>query len=324
MRTKKSNRSRAAKQGHVDFSVGVRGKYARECVANEPSDMHIWAPLEDFCWPGREMKIASDTWIVTRGFPRYKDDPYRRFISSEEAFACEQARHWLRIVQPIHSELSPRVAVNSFLFSLWIARPTATHVALRFEEADSGEQSVARVLDRFQWIAGQIREDVDDDSLTQASALLGPLRDVYRARRRLRTAMVLTFRGCVSVDWQAALICFSAAAEALLTYERGRGLTDRLARAYAALGNSKALGVDEFRRLYDLRSAVVHGRAYERSMTQGNLNDLALFSNALRTIWHSVLTNPHYIGALEGTDNDRKLFFTSVEDERRDRGSILS
>ncbi|MGH7310459.1 MAG: hypothetical protein ACREK6_17375, partial [Candidatus Rokuibacteriota bacterium] len=58
---------------------------------------------------------------------------------------------------------------------------------------------------------------------------------VYTSGSRPRNAIVLTFRGCVSVDWQSSFMCFIAAAEAMLTYSDKPGITARLANAYGRL-----------------------------------------------------------------------------------------
>jgi len=120
----------------------------------------------------------------------------------------------------------------------------------------------------------------------------------------------------VSRDWQAAFICFAAAAEALLTYSREPGLTDRLARSYAKLvarsQPAAKRAQEQFKRLYALRSDIVHGRSYERRRSSHNVRELVAFSNVLRRLWGAVLANPDLRSHLEGDDKHREKLFLGL------------
>lgn len=286
-----------------DFSKGVRGKYA------------IWAPLIDFHWSGLEWQVTDDTWI--RPGAAYRDyekfDEFKFFLSQEELDRCQGAGHRLALVHSGPNGLSRQAKINSFLLALWIVRPTRTHVPFRFEVEESGTRSVARLLDRFQWVRGQVEDEIKDEHLRKVAGVLPPLRTAYNAERRLRNALALSFRGCVSSDWQSAFICFAAAAEAILTYSNRPGLTDRLAKSYAKLVGSAQVGnesaYDRFERLYSVRSDIIHGRAYGRRNASQNLSDLADFSDLLRQLWRVVLESPKLRAALEGDDRRRQSFF---------------
>ncbi|MBI3028281.1 MAG: hypothetical protein HYY64_02065 [Candidatus Rokubacteria bacterium] len=289
-----------------DFSKGIRGKYA------------IWAPLIDFQWAGSEWQIANDTWI--RPGSAYRD--YEEFVefkhalSEEERERCRDAEHRLGLVHVGHDELSKQAKINSFLLALWIVRPTRTHVPFRFEVEKSGSRSVARILDRFQWTRGQAEDEIKDQHLRKVGSILLPLRTVFAARRRLRNAVALTFRGCVASEWQSAFICFSAAAEALLAYSWEPGLSDRLSESYAKLVSASRSGgesaKDQFRRLYSIRSDIIHGRAYDYEDPNRNLTNLANFSDILRRLWGAVLDSEETRVALEGDDKQRRNFFLKL------------
>jgi hypothetical protein len=244
----------------------------------------------------------------------YDHPDFADFLSRDEREQCRETCHWLSLSQPAHHELSTRASLNAFLIALWVARPTPTHVPLRFEEAESGVRTVARVHDRFQWVRGQAREDIRTHDLATVKAILSPLRSVYTARLRLRNALGLTFRGCVASEWQSAFVCFAAAMEALLTYSHEPRLTE-LADAYARLVGPDD-GIDEtrtaFKRLYAIRSDIVHGRASDRSAPSQNVADLAAFSDLLRRLWRAVLESQELRAVLESDDGQRKEFFVSA------------
>ncbi len=304
-----------------DFKLAERGKYAsrlREAASpgREPvGHVRSWAPLVDMPWAGSEQRIGDDTWIRGRGaYAGYSSPEASRYLSEEERERCQDADHWLSIDLPIHGGLSSAAAVNSFLIALWIVAPTRTHVPFRFDEAES-ERVVTRLLERFQWIEGQARDQIDDDHLQSAARLLMPLRAVYVDGQRLRNALVLTFHGCLSRSWQVALTCFTTAAEAMLSDAPHPGSTERLAKNFACLTASDKVGREvarqRFERLSAIRSEVVHGRPL-RAGTELNLKVLTEVSDMLRQLWRAILVSSEARGALEGDAEQRHRFFMTV------------
>ena len=100
-------------------------------------------------------------------------------------------------------------------------------------------------------------------------------------------------------------MCFTVALESALTYfgERDEQITERLARAYMAVIDPPAEKREEirkeFKRLYGVRSKIVHEAAYKRDDSEKNLDDLAKLANFLRDIWKAVSSNDEirqYIG----------------------------
>lgn len=306
-----------------EFGTTVRGKYAERYKergnvivldVDTPEKIQVWAPLVGFRWGGLERQIDEDTWIrAGDAYHAYEEFTYG--LAEEERERCRATDHWLFVARAHQDALSAREKINAFLLALWIVRPTRTHVPFRFEEAESGTKTIARVLDRVQWIKSQARDEIQDHHLEQVTTILLPLKGVYADQRRLRNALALTFRACVSSDWQSAFICFAAAAEAMLTYSREPGLTDRLARCYARLTAASESRIkfaqEQFKRFYAVRSTIVHGRAYGRRHSGRNLSDLATFSNLLRRLWLVVLKSTEIRTALEGDDRKREKFFMS-------------
>jgi hypothetical protein len=309
-------------RAEYDFKLSPRGKDAsrfREPAvdgAGTIGGVHSWAPLIDFPWTGAEKQMTVDTWIrARRAYTGYAASDARSYLSAEERKQCRDADHWLHVDLPIHSELSCPAAINSFLVALWVIAPTRTQVPCRFEETKR-ERVVARRLDRFQWIEGQVLDEIHGKHLQETARLLRPLRDLYTNGQRLRNALVLTYQGCVSKQWQVAFTCFAAAAEAILGRSTDHGVSRRLAEDYALLAASDDAGRkvarDRFLRLYGVRSVVVHGRAYGRREGGVNLKDLAEFSDLLRGLWRTVLEKPDVRAAFEGDDEQRRLLFKAL------------
>ncbi|HEY7364948.1 MAG TPA: hypothetical protein VIE37_12650 [Methylomirabilota bacterium] len=302
------------------FARGVRGRHASRFTGKESKPpgvavrQDVWAPLIEFTWAGTDSALAPDTWIKKTApvdeLLASKEAEW--YLSREERDSCKETPHWLHVIRTVSDELSPAAAVNSVLLALWIVRPTATHVPVRFAQTPA-EVSAARVLDRFQWVPGTAAESISDDDLAVVASILPPLRDVYLNGGRLNNAIVLTFRGCVSVSWQSAFVCFTAAAEAMLTYSDKPGVTERLAKAYGQLVaksvSDRRIATERFKKIYAVRSDIVHGRSYDRNRSKGNLVDLAECSHLIRTLWRRVLESEQVRRALERDDAGRRAFF---------------
>ncbi len=301
------------------FARGIRGRYAARFkrTGSEPLGLgvrqDVWAPLVEFIWAGTDYRLASDTWIKkTVPVELIDSKDTEQFLSKEERDSCKETSHWLHCARTISDGLSPAAAVNSLLLALWIVRPTATHVPVRFAQVPSGF-SVARILERFQWVPGTVADAITDADLAAVASMLPPLRDVYLSGSRLRNAVVLTFRGCVSGDWQSAFVCFIAAAEAMLTYSDKPGVTERLANAYGRLvaksASDRKAAAQRFRKVYAVRSDIVHGRSHDRNRSKRNLTELAECSHLLRNLWRSVLESEEIRNVLERDDAGRQSLF---------------
>jgi hypothetical protein len=246
----------------------------------------------------------------------YNADDFKRYLSAEELEECTSIGHWLFVEQALRDSLSTRVRMNTFLTALWLAKPTRTQVAFRLEEIDGGLRSARRVLDRFQWVEGYVADELDAKDLDRTGSTLPQLLEIYLRARRLRNALVLTFRACVSSDWQSSYVCFAAAVEALLVHPGKHGLVHRLADAYSRLTASsdteRKAQQDHFKYLYSVRSRIMHGRAHDRRTGEANLKDLAAMSDVVRGLWDRVLDFEDIRNGLEGDDSDRVNLFNDL------------
>jgi hypothetical protein len=198
-----------------------------------------------------------------------------------------------------------------------MAEPTRAHIEFRFEigfEDAAGYTQVSRQHDRMQWVRGAVAEGHIDDDIATATRHYQALLAIGR-NGRLNDALILTLQGCFQTRWQAALMLFVAAAEALLTSSKRPGLTKRLALAYACLLHTDKVdrdaAYDEFSECYAGRSDVVHGRGSNIAQTD-RLKLVARWSTLLRDLWSHVLVTPRLVAILEGTDAQRAAFFQTV------------
>lgn len=277
----------------------------------------IYAPLQEFRWSGSNHELLAGLRIK-----RLDDIPDLRgleaTLAEEERRSMSSVSHWLVFDWKENTDPSPAETMNLVLLALWLVKPTKTHVAFRFQlgnEAAAAEKSRPRVLDRFAWVSGATHNAFGDSDLQLATTYCQTLHDVCRPRGRLNDALILTATGCWSHQWQVALICHAAAAEALLTYSTAPRITDRLATSYACLVETQTPLRDtayrEFRALYSARSDIMHGRTH-KVVPSERLPLLVRFQNLLRTLWSVVLASPHLIAVLEDSDAQRKAYFAPL------------
>ena len=278
----------------------------------------VYAPLQDFYWPGQDHSFGSrvvlkrfDTTPALSGLESY--------VSKPEWERAANSDHWLTFQWIDGEEISPSEVVNLFLLSLWLVKPIKSQVALRFEigrDDAAAEKTMRRLLDRFAWIPGSIDPDISDEDVQRASTYYLELETLCRARGRLNNAMVLTVSGCWSHGWQTALICHAAAAETILSYSTGPGLTRRLATSYACIvapdSPSRDAAFKEFSTLYSARSDVVHGRMHNIAPSD-TLATLLRFQNLMRRLWGAVLISKDLLSALELDDAGRQAYLIRIE-----------
>lgn len=278
----------------------------------------LYAPLLDFIWDGDTFAFAPKLEIKRIQRPAElagMDD----WLSAPEWERASNAAHWL-----VHEHTAGALPhageiENLVLLSLWLVKPTKVQIAYRFKVGMAkaeGENGMSRLLDRFMWIPGSIDFEFSSSELQTAAKLYATLTQACVARGRLNNALLLTTGGCWAHDWQASLICHAAAAEALLTYSTGHGITRRLATSFACLTETDSSNRDasflEFKTLYSSRSDIMHGRTHNVGASD-RLPTLVRFQSVLRKLWNVVLSSPALIPVLEGTDAQREVYFSQVQ-----------
>jgi hypothetical protein len=129
----------------------------------------IFAPLQNFCWSGDDLELTQGLWIR-----HFHQKPDLRGLDAELAPSEQSdigylgASHWLTFHWNEGSELCPTETVNLVLIALWLAKPTASHVAFRFklgqgESAD--KKGVSRLYDRFAWPPDDAQEKFADPAI---------------------------------------------------------------------------------------------------------------------------------------------------------------
>lgn len=272
-------------------------------------------PLSNFRWGGNTFVIPNLGMIQ-----RLSQPPdlslWEDFLSVDELSDLAGISHWLLMKQEENDVLGSEEKCSIFLLALWLAIPTRTQIRFRFECEGTSRKAV-RLLDRFQWIREQVQNKLETKHLEEATHHIQNLAVVYSARKRLYLSSVLTYQGCMTLHWRVAFICFAAAVEGILTYSTKPGITKRLATSYACLTESEKSERDSayevFPHSYSIRSDILHGRASYLDNPEENRKELSKFSDLLRKLWKTVLSDTAIMTVLEQSDDVRRDWFAERE-----------
>jgi len=276
----------------------------------------VYAPLSNFSLDCSRFEVAPNVQIVhSETLPDLSHLELE--LSGHDRLELQSVSHWVEVRWEDSLGPSPSECINLVLLALWMAGPMRTRVVVRFElERNGGASSrVRHHLDQFNWADRDARRRFDTTDLRPVPNFFSLLSRVRARDNRMVHAAILTHAGCMAHRWDVALVCDAAAAEAALTYSKGRGLTERLAQAYACLvatdGEEQALAHQEFRALYSARSDVMHGRGYDIPQAE-RTPMVARFEEVLRRIWRSIADSTRAEHALESTDAGRERFFSHL------------
>lgn len=282
-------------------------------VDPRPRTVHV--PLHDFLIaenPERQ-SLISGVELLRIVDPLALD--YRMLGFDERKALAEDVVYWLSIREPRTDEVTAASLANSWIFSLWLTRPTKVSIHHRFDEFDDSNSSQStRLLSR----ASYNRSDVESHpfnvaEIRQAARYMQTLHGIDSSTR-LGFALSLSVESTWVHRWSPGLMLASAAVESLLTYSEARGISARHAKTYAAIVAPVAnrdVARTRFVNAYRRRSKLVHGRLPSATDDE-RLQDFAEWSRLLRQLWHEILTLPALLAALQADDATREAFFHTL------------
>ncbi len=274
--------------------------------------MNFYSPLFNFNSDVESYQLAKYVALSREGF---SDIERKEFLSKQEINDVNNCKFWIKINDSFPRYLKkPSVICNTILLSMWVNKPNQIENRFRFGD----DNSIYRQLDRFQFIKFDNNENhFDLYELEHIKIYYDSFCRMIRRNKRLYIAQLNTFRACQAHHWAVGFLLFSAAFEALLNYQRGYGLTKRLAKANACLMERTKYKRDslykKFKRLYNIRSDIMHGNQRKWQRADGELKKLSELSSLLRNLWQKINTDKNLQTTLEADDNIRKTFFKKIQ-----------
>jgi hypothetical protein len=275
--------------------------------------MKTYSPLHNF--GTREKSFEFSNYLSLKVFHElnYRFDDNDSFISKIEFNDASICHDWL-IIDSDKIKLEDEVVLNTLLVAFWIFSPNKVSYKYIFD--DDGKCCYKN----FSWFEFN-EKDINKSEytlkeLSKIKTHFKMLEFITHTNGRLHTAFLNTLQGCMAFNWKTAFILYSAAIEALLTYKRSYGITNRLSKSYACLVEKDILMREQeyciFSHLYNIRSDIMHGKVYNKN-PDDNLLSLSEFAYILRRLWQTILADLNIINNLEQQDADRESFFNKRE-----------
>lgn len=297
--------------GYPVYRAGSQGLDSSRLQKRLTLTLKVYVPLLDFGWDeGADFELSGFGKIIPTKEVPIQVDQYEAGLSNQD-LRWLNTSHWLTWEQQPHYELSSAERMNIFQLALWLAKPTRTQLGYRFEE-NGTSHSFIRLLDSFHWIPGQVEANIVRTDLEETSSYIGKIEGIRLSNKRLVHALKLTLAGCFARDWQVAYVCFGSASEVILNYGKTKGTTEALAEAYGRIVADDGVKI-KFKKLYDVRSDIVHGRTSKLKKDENNITNLREFSNLLRCLWKTILSDDKIMSVLEKNDNARRKWFNDVK-----------
>lgn len=251
-----------------------------------------------------------------RGAPALPESQLKELGRQELVELKSGIAYSLAVRGPRRSHSSSSIA-NTWIFALWLVRPTKAALHHSFGEFDTAtDTSFARMLTRvvhnkYDYQPGAFTEEELRQAIQNYRRLIR-----IGSNSRLELALSLSVESTWVHRWSPGILLAASAVESMLTYTTERGsVTARLKTAFSGfMGGTKeerAAALLRIERAYGKRSEIGHGRP-SSSTAVGRLKDLALWSQILRDMWNQVLARPDLFAALNGDDDTRKRFFQLI------------
>lgn len=284
-------------------------------IAADPRPRTAHVPLHNFSIAGNpeQISLLPGVQLARRVDPPALD--YRMLGFDERKALAEEVVYWLSVREPRSDDVSAASLANTWIFSLWLVRPTRTAIHHRFEDfEDPSTSRSTRLISR----AGYNSFDLDHRpfevaELLRASSYLEILNTIGSSTR-LGLALSLSVESTWVHRWSPGLMLASAAVESLLTYSEKFGISSRHAKTFAAIVapvGSRDAASDRFEDAYRRRSKLVHGRLPSAADNE-RLEDFAEWSRMLRELWREVLARPALLAALQADDGAREAHFRTL------------
>lgn len=281
----------------------------------DPRARTVHVPLHDFLIAGNpeQISLLPDVLLTRMVEPPALD--YRMLGFDERRSLAEDVLYWMSVREPRIDGVSAASLANTWIFSLWLVRPTRAAIHHRFDEFDDPSTSGStRLISR----AGYNSFDLDHRQfegaeLHDASSYFEILHSIGSSTR-LGLALSLSVESTWAYRWSTGIMLASAAVESLLTYSENFGISSRHAKTFAAIVapvGSRDAAKHRFEVAYRRRSKLVHGRLPSATGDE-RLKDLAAWSRMLRELWREVLSRAALLAALQGNDAAREAHFSSL------------
>lgn len=219
--------------------------------------MRVVMPLFEFSYRGNRFQF-TDNYSLEH-FEYEKDVPRDLAGLSELDVSHISLENWALIAN--NPNESYRSEINLLLMALRIYAQSNAFIKWRFCKEDSGNSARIGDYERFRNLAMTSSRSIGESGLSTVRDGFLNLLEMYRVSDRTKNALYFIWRGLCSRKHIDAYIFLVCAIEALFSSEIPEDVTKTLIkRTQKFLSGIKGFGGDQVKRIYKIRSDMVHGR----------------------------------------------------------------
>lgn len=219
--------------------------------------MRVVMPLFEFSYKGNEIQF-TDNYSLEH-FDHEKDIPQDLAGLSKLGISHISLENWALIANSPNENY--RSEINLLLMALRIYAQSNAFIKWRFCKEDPAHLTRLGDYERFRNLATASSRRIAEESLLTVRNGFLNLLEMYAVSDRTKNALYFTWRGLCSRKHIDAYIFLVCAIEALFSNETSEDVTKTLIkRTQNFLSGIRGFGGDQIKRIYKIRSDMVHGR----------------------------------------------------------------
>ena len=188
----------------------------------------------------------------------------------------------------------------------------------RFKGTDPEYKYYTQFMDRFNIVESEKQMNASDSKMDTICSIYPKIIDIRKNHERMNSAVTFTYRGCLENAWNVAYICFMAAFETILFNKMKSNMQGRLSMACGLILGDTLEEYHKYRKqfvkLYDIRSDILHGKAYTLVDSENNLDNLGNLSKLLRHTWIKILISDDLFNVTKSDDDTRTIWLQNRQE----------
>jgi hypothetical protein len=263
-------------------------------------------PLFDFRYRGLQEFVFEGGKYALRNFVANDEIPPTDLFSKVDIWYMEM-EYWAIVAE--NSDLSKyKEEINLLLLSFKICKPSFLFIKYRLCKEDT--TLCSRLNDTMHYISPQ-EELITNDDLKVIDERFSNLLKMDAISHRTHNALYFMHRGLCSGEMIDTFVFLMMAIESLFSKEDPGGATKTIcSRVSKFLGCKARCGDEDIKKLYTLRSKIVHGKVVVDDEIKGRLPTLYELEYVLRECMKKMLDERIYLKY--GNDKEKEKYFDDL------------
>lgn len=258
--------------------------------------MRVVMPLFEFSYNGNRFQFTDNYYLDH--FDCKKDVPQVLPGLSKLDISHISLENWAIIAnnpnKSYHSE------INLLLMALRVYEQSNAFIKWRFCKEDSANSARIGGYERFRNLAMTSSRSIGEGGLSTVRNGFLNLLEMYQVSDRTKNALYFVWRGLCSRKHIDAYILLVCAIEALFSNETTEEITKTIIkRTQRFLSGIKGFGGDQIKKIYKIRSDMVHGRIphtdKDSEQAKQNIKNLAKLESLVFTCIKKILDEKVYL-----------------------------